>query len=114
MHLDQTDRRHSIFLFFGGFAELLLRRTEAAIALLCKSLERNPSYGSAQLFLMAALSLTGLHSEAAWMAESFRQQYSESPASAFEQLWLLRSDSPVYRAQVYPLFENIRALGAAS
>ena len=114
MHLDQTDRRHSIFLFYGGFAELLLGRTEAAIALLCQSLKRNPSYGSAQLFLMAALSLTGLHGEAAWMAESFRQQYSESPASAFEQLWLLRSDSPVYCAQVYPLFENIRALGAAS
>jgi TolB-like protein/Tfp pilus assembly protein PilF len=114
MHLDRTDRRHSVFLFFGGFAELLLGRTEAAIALLCKSLERNPSYGSAQLFLMPALSLTGRHSEAAQLAESFRQQYSESPANAFEQLWLSRSASPVYRAQVYPLFENIRSLGAAS
>jgi tetratricopeptide (TPR) repeat protein len=111
MHLDRTDRRQSIFFFYGGFAELLLGRTEAAIALLCQSLKRNPSYGSAQLFLTAALSLTGRHSEAAWMAESFRQQYSESPANAFEQLWLSRSASPVYRAQVYPLFE---ALGAAS
>ena len=63
---------------------------------------------------MAALSLTGRHSEAAWTAESFRQQYPESPANAFEQLWLSRSASPVYRAQVYPLFENIQALGAAS
>jgi len=79
MRLDQTDRRHSIWFFFGGFAELLLGRTEAAIALLCKSLERNPSYGSAQLFLMAALSLTERHSEAASMAESFRRQYSEAP-----------------------------------
>jgi hypothetical protein len=48
------------------------------------------------------------------MAESFRQQYSEYPAHAFEHLWLSRSASPVYRAQVYPLFENIRAIGAAS
>jgi TolB-like protein len=110
MRLDPTDRRRSVFLFYGGFAELLLGRTEAAIALLCKSLERNPSYGSAQLFLMAALSLTERHCEAASMAESFRQQYSESPASAFEQLWLSRSNSPVYRAQVYPLFERISAL----
>ena len=110
MRLDSSDRRHSIWFFFGGFAELLLGRTEAAIALLCKSLERNPSYASAQLFLMAALSPTGRHSEAASMAESFRQQYSESPASAFEQLWLSRSNSPVYRAQVNPLFERISAL----
>ena len=114
MHLDRTDRRQSVFFCYGGFAELLLGRTEGSIALLQKSLERNPSYGSAQLFLMAALSLTGRHSEAAWMAESFRQQYPESPANAFEQLWLSRSASPVYRAQVYPLFENIQALGAAS
>jgi len=110
MNLDQTDRRRSVFLFFGGFAELLLGHTEAAIALLCKSLEHNPSYGSAQLFLMAALSLTGRHSEALSMAESFRRQYPDYPAHAFEQLWLSRSTSPVYRAQVYPLFERISAL----
>jgi len=28
MRLDRSDRRHSIWLFFGGFAELLLNRTE--------------------------------------------------------------------------------------
>jgi tetratricopeptide (TPR) repeat protein len=110
MRLDQTDRRHSVFLFYGGFAELLLGRTEVAMALLRKSLERNPSYGGAQIFLMAALSLTARHSEAASMAESFRRQYPEYPAHAFEQLWLSRSVSPVYRAQVYPLFERISAL----
>jgi hypothetical protein len=49
MRLDQTDRRHSIWFFFAGFAELLLGRTETAIQLLQKSLERNPSYGAAQL-----------------------------------------------------------------
>jgi tetratricopeptide (TPR) repeat protein len=110
MRLDATDRRHSTWFFFGGFAELLLGRTDAAIALLGKSLELNASYGSAQLFLMAALSLTGRHSEATSLAESFRRQYPEYPAHAFEQLWLSRSNSPVYRAQVYPLFERIRAL----
>jgi tetratricopeptide (TPR) repeat protein len=110
MRLDSADRRHSTWFFFIGFAELLLGRTEAAITLLCKSLERNPSYGSAQLFLMAALSLTGRRSEAASMAESFRRQYPDYPAHAFEQLWLSRSASPVYRAQVYPLFESISAL----
>jgi tetratricopeptide (TPR) repeat protein len=110
MRLDSTDRQRSIWYFFGGSAELLLGRTEAAIVLLRKSLERNPSYGCAQLFLMAALSLTGRHSEAVLMAESFRQQYPEYPAHAFEQIWLSRSNSPVYRAQVYPLFERISAL----
>ena len=54
--------------------------TEAATALLQKSLERNPTYGSAQLSLMVALSLTGRHRGAALLAESFRQQYLEAPA----------------------------------
>jgi len=110
MHLDSTDRRHSIFCFYGGFAELLLERTETAMALLRKSLELDSSFGPAQLSLMAALPLTGRHSEAVSMAESFRRQYPEYPARAFEQLWLSRSASPVYRAQVYPLFEGISAL----
>jgi DNA-binding SARP family transcriptional activator/TolB-like protein/tetratricopeptide (TPR) repeat protein len=111
MRLDPTDRRHSIWFFFGGFAELLLGRVEGAIALLEKSLERNPSYGSAQLFLMAALSLLGRPDDAARLAATFRGQYPEYPANAFEQLWLSRSPAPTYRAQVQPLFERIRSLG---
>jgi DNA-binding SARP family transcriptional activator/TolB-like protein len=111
MRLDPTDRRHSIWFFFGGFAELLLGRVEPAVALLEKSLERNPSYGSAQLFLMAALSLLERPDDATRLAASFRDQYPEYPANAFEQLWLSRSASPTYRAQVHPLFEKIRGLG---
>ena len=111
MRLDPTDRRHSIWFFFGGFAELLLGRVDAAVALLEKSLERNPSYGSAQLFLMAALCLLERPDAAARLAASFRGQYPEYPANAFEQLWLSRSPSPTYRAQVQPLFEKIRSLG---
>jgi len=112
MRLDRTDRGRSIFFFFGGFAELLLGRAHEAIVLLQKSLERNPTHGSAQLFLVAALSLTGQHCEAASMADSFRQQYLESPANAFEEFWLSRSASPVYRAQVYPLFDSILRVAA--
>jgi TolB-like protein len=112
MQLDRTDRRRSIFFFFGGFAELLLGRSDEAIVLFEKSLERNPTHGSAQLFLVAALSLTGRHREAASMADSFRQQYRKSPAYAFEQFWLSRSASPGYRAQVYPLFDSILRVAA--
>jgi TolB-like protein len=110
MQLDSADRTHSIWYFFGGFAELLLGHIEAAVALLEESLKRNPSYGSAQLFLMAALSLTRRHGEAVGIVASFCRQYPESPAHAFERLWLSRSPSPVYRAQVHPLFEKIRAI----
>jgi len=113
MHLDRTDRGRSIFFFFSGFAELLLGRAHEAIVPLQKSLERNPTHGSAQLFLAAALSLIGQHCEAASMADSFHQKYLEAPASAFEQFWLSRSASRAYRAQVYPLFESIRALSTA-
>ena len=114
MRCDRTDRRHGIWFFFAGFAELLLGRTEAAIALFHKSLQRNPAYGCAQLFLMAALSLAGQPSDAARVAIAFREQYPEYPTNAVEQLWLSRSASPVYRAQVQPLFERIRSLGIAA
>jgi TolB-like protein len=113
MRLNRTDRRHSIWFFFGGFAELLVGRTEAAVVLLEKSLERNRSYGSAQLFLMAALSLSGRHGEAAKVAASFRAQYPNCPAGAVEQLWLARSASVTYRAQIQPVFERIRQLEVA-
>ncbi|MBV9202184.1 MAG: hypothetical protein JOY83_21130 [Alphaproteobacteria bacterium] len=111
MRLDQADRRHSIWFFFGGFAELLAGRTEASISLLWKSLERNRSYGSAQLFLIAALSLSGRYREAAEAAQLFHQQYPDCPAGALEQLWLSRSSSATYRAQILPVFDTIRDLG---
>jgi TolB-like protein len=111
MRLDHTDRKHGIFFFFGGFAELLLGRTEASIELFRKSLQRNPGYGATELFLMAALSLAGRPSEAAETATAFRAHHPEYPANAFEQLWLSRSSSPTYRAQIQPLFEHIRSLG---
>jgi DNA-binding SARP family transcriptional activator/TolB-like protein/Tfp pilus assembly protein PilF len=114
MALDPTERRHSIWFFFAGFAELLLGRGEMAVALLEKSLRRSPTYGSAQLFLMAAQSLLGRPVEAARLAGSFREQYPEYSASVFERLWLSRSASPTYRAQVQPLFERIRGLGIAA
>ena len=114
MRLDQTDRRHSIWFFFGGFAELLLCRTEGAIDLLQKSLERNPSYGAAQLFLMAALSLVGRENEAAEVAKAFRKQYPDYRRNTFEQLWLSRSGSSTYRAQIHPLFEKVSSLGVAN
>jgi tetratricopeptide (TPR) repeat protein len=114
MRLDPTDRHHSIWLFFGGFAELLVGQPEAAIALLQGSLARNPTYGSAEVFLIVALSLIGRHPDAVLIAESFGQQYSESPVDAFERLWLSRSGSPVYRTQVLPLFEKIQTLSAAA
>ena len=111
MSLDRSDRRHSIWLFFGGFAELLLGRTEASISLLHKSLERNPSYGSAQLFLAAALSTIGRNKEASEAAAKFRGLYPQHRTRAFEQLWLSRSGSTAYRAQIHPAFEKIRGLG---
>ena len=114
MRLSRAERRHSIWFFFGGFAELLVGRTEASIALLKKSLERNPSYGSAQLFLMAALALSGRNEEAVQTAASFRRQYPDCPTSVFEQLWLSRSASATYRAQILPVFERIRSLGVAT
>jgi DNA-binding SARP family transcriptional activator/TolB-like protein/Tfp pilus assembly protein PilF len=114
MRLEPVDRLHSIWYFFGGFAELLLGRTDISIDLLQKSLERNPSYGCAQLFLMAALSLVGRQREAADTAASFCALYPDYRTNTFEQLWLSRSACAAYRAQIHPLFEKIRSLGVAN
>ena len=114
MRLDPTERRHSIWLFFGGFAELLLGRTETALAQLRRSLELNPSYGATQLFQIAALTLAGQPAEAARLAAAFRAQYPDYPANAVDQLWLSRSASSTYRAQVQPLLHHIRALAVAA
>ena len=114
MRLDPAKRRHSIWFFFGGFAELLVGRTDRSIALFRKSLEGNSSYGSALLFLTAALASEHRDVEAAQVAASFRQHYPDCPAVSFEQLWLSRSASAEYRAQILPLFERIRDLGVAN
>jgi len=114
IRLDPSESRLCVWSFFGGFAELLLGRTEAAIALLNRSLQHNPTYAAAQFFLMAALLATGRRGAADQMLGSLRQHYPGYTLKAFERLWLSRSASPVYRAQVYPLFENIWTLGAAS
>jgi hypothetical protein len=63
---------------------------------------------------MAALSLVGRRAEAAETAASFRKQYPDYRTTTFEQLWLSRSGSSTYRAQIFPLFEKIRALGVAN
>jgi DNA-binding SARP family transcriptional activator/TolB-like protein/Tfp pilus assembly protein PilF len=111
MRLDRSGQHQNIFYFFGGFAELLLGRADSSIALLRNSLERNPTYGTAQLFLAAALMLLGRETDATRAAAVFRQQYPESRANDFEQLWLSRSANPVYRAQIAPVFEKIRTIG---
>ena len=113
MRSDRADRRHGIWLFFGGFAEMLLGHTKQSISLLQQSLERNPGYGSAQLFLTAALSLVGRRDEGAAIATSFRAQYPEYWANAFQQLWISRSSCAGYRAQIQPVFDEIRAFGLA-
>jgi DNA-binding SARP family transcriptional activator/TolB-like protein/tetratricopeptide (TPR) repeat protein len=114
MRFDKTDRRHGIWLFFGGFAELLLGRAEESIGLLRQSLERNPSYGSAQLFLTAALSMSGRRQEGADAAAKFRTQYPEYRTNDFERLWISRSGCTAYRTQIHPLFERVRDLGLAN
>src|SRR5215469_1887501 len=113
MRLDPAERRHNIWLFFGGFAELLLGRSETALAQLRRSLDLNPSYGATQLFLIAALTLAGQPAEAARLGAAFRAQYPDYPANAVDQLWLSRSAAPAYRAQVQPLLTHIRSLALA-
>jgi hypothetical protein len=58
--------------------------------------------------------LLGRKTEAAETAALFRKQYPDYRTTTFEQLWLSRSGSSTYRAQIHPLFEKIRTLGVAN
>jgi hypothetical protein len=103
-----------VWSFFGGFTELLLGRTESAIALLTRALQDNPTHPNSQFFLMmAALLATGRGGAPDLMQESLRQHHPGYSVQAFERMWLSRSASPVYRAQVHRLFTNIWAAGEA-
>lgn len=114
MRLDPSERRHSVWLFFTGFSELLLGRTGTAVELFEKSLARNPRYGAAELFRAAALAVCGRRTDAEHAAALFREQHPAYRLAAFTQQWLSRSHSPIYRNQIAPAFEAIRSLGAIS
>jgi DNA-binding SARP family transcriptional activator len=107
------DRRQSVWWFFAGFAELLLARPERAVTFLGKSLDRNPDYSTAQLFLAAALRRSGKNDEAERMMALFKANFRGYERHAFSSQWLSRSRSPVYRAQILPVFEELRQLGLA-
>lgn len=62
---------------------------------------------------MAALSSSGRTDAAAKVAALFREQYPDCPCGAVEQLWVSRSPSATYRAQILPVLEKIRELGVA-
>jgi DNA-binding SARP family transcriptional activator/TolB-like protein len=114
MQLDSNERRDSIWFFFAGFSELLLGRTEDAIRLLSYSLERNPQYGSAQLFLATAQDACGRGADAKRTAAQFRSRYPGYRLDAFDNQWLRRAKTPAYRAQIHPLFERVRGLDVAA
>ncbi|HEV2301749.1 MAG TPA: hypothetical protein VGR91_09295 [Stellaceae bacterium] len=114
MRLDRTDRPYSVWFFFAGFAELLLGHGKEAVGLFEKSLERNPDYGCAQLFLAAALAASGRRRDASRAAAAFRTRYPRYRLNAFEQQWLSRSQSRIYRGQINPIYETICSLGAVA
>jgi DNA-binding SARP family transcriptional activator/TolB-like protein len=105
------DRRRSVWWFFAGFAELLLGRPWAAVSFLEKSLNGNPGYGTAQLFLAAAFRACGKRKEAESVMASFKANFAGYKQDAFTAQWLSRSRSSVYRAQISPLVEELRQLG---
>ena len=78
------------------------------------------SHGDDVRYVWRHLPLNDVHpsaqlaSEAAEAAALFRQQYPDGPAGACEQLWLSRSRSATYRAQILPVFDTIRSLGVGT
>ena len=111
MQIGGEDRRQAVWWFFAGFAELLLGRSETAISFLTRSLDRNPGYGSAQLFLAAALQQSGRVTEAEQTIAAFRRNFQGYQQGDFIAQWLSRSRSAVYRVQIDPVFEQLRELG---
>jgi DNA-binding SARP family transcriptional activator/TolB-like protein len=111
-HLGWSHRRPAVPWFFAGFAHLLLGHHELAIELLGKSLDANPDYGSAHLFLAAALWLSGRVEEAETAYEKFRQKFDHYQLSQFDSQWVSRSSAPAYRRQIAPIFGAIQDMAA--
>jgi DNA-binding SARP family transcriptional activator/TolB-like protein len=111
VRLGGEDRRQSVWWFFAGFGELLLGRLANAVCFLEKSLDRNPNYGTAQLFLAMALRQAGRGAEAARMMNSFKRNCPGYDPETFTTQWLSRSSSSSYRAQIAPVLEDARELG---
>ena len=72
------------------------------------------TFALAPFLLTAALSAAGRHREASETAAKFRAQYPGYRTQALGQLWVSRSGSAAYRAQIQPLFEKMRGLGLAN
>ena len=64
--------------------------------------------------LIAALLAAGRRRAVGAIQDSLRRHYPHYSVKTFEQLWLARSASAVYRAQIFPLFGNIWSLGGVS
>ncbi len=107
------ERRQAIWWFFAGFAQLLLGNGSNALSLFRKSLECNPEYGSAQLFLTVALRQTGNSRDSLRAFTEFRTRFPQYEVAAFRQQWVARSQSQVYRSQIDPLFGHLRDVIAA-
>jgi tetratricopeptide (TPR) repeat protein len=102
------NRRPAVPWFFVGFAHLLVGQRELAIEFLGKSLAANPDYGSAQLFLAAALWLDGQIDDAKTTYDKFRQGFWHYQLSQFDSQWVSRSSAPAYRRQIAPIFDAIQ------
>jgi DNA-binding SARP family transcriptional activator/TolB-like protein len=111
VRLGGEDRRQTVWWFFAGFGELLLGRPANSVCFLEKSLDRNPNYGTAQLFLAVALRQSCRTAEAARMMNSFKRNCPGYDRETFTAQWLSRSSSSSYRAQVAPVLEGARELG---
>jgi DNA-binding SARP family transcriptional activator/Tfp pilus assembly protein PilF/TolB-like protein len=110
--LGWSHRRPAVPWFFAGFAHLLLGQHEPAIDLLGKSLDANPDYGSAHLFLSAALWLSGRVEEAETAYDRFRQRFDYYQLTQFDSQWVSRSTAPAYARQIAPIFGAIQAAAA--
>jgi len=110
--LGWNHRRPAVPWFFAGFAHLLLGQSKTAIELLGKSLDANPDFGSAHLFLAAALWLEGRVTDAKTGYEKFRDRFEHYQLSQFDAQWVSRSNAPTYQRQITPIVGAIKAMEA--
>lgn len=113
IEISPRDPNLSIWYFFAGAAELVLKHDGAAIEWLEKSAAANPSYSTAQVWLTAAYALTGRMADAVRSRDEAHRLGRYFDLGRFRQQWAERSDNPVFRQQIARVVDALKEAGVA-
>jgi tetratricopeptide (TPR) repeat protein len=102
-----SQRRLAAALYFRGFANTLFSNYHEAIKDLKRSMANNPGYGSANLALIAAVSLAR-RKETYNVVRCFKERYPNFSTDVLDYMWVDRSSCTKYHRFVRPIVDIVK------